>query len=328
MKESLTPEKIKKEVLTGDLGKENAVELLLSLIEGSDNIQTRVESIKALEKINLQSERIFKILENFLISDENAVVRASVADYIINNFTEYGQSALIWVIQHERCPLVLNTFYDSIEKFEIPQLKQIKKELLNWNVKYADEIGVVPQESRFFLDFEALFAQDKKSNEIEPQFFKNFTKLSNVKNGEPWLVIKNQHVEVLNFNYFNWKWVKENQDIIKSLYGFKYLDVYFNSLSKYNIVNDNFFELPDSIGKLIFLKKLILKGNMLKEIPKSIENLISLKELDISFNKFYEIPQIIGKLKSIKKLNIKGNKIQEISHSSKKIIVSLRDFKY
>ena len=152
MKESLTPEKIQKDVSTGDLGKENAVELLLSLIEGSDNIQIRVESINALEKINLQSERIFKILENYLISDENAVVRASVAKYIINNFSEDGLSALKWVIQHERSPLVLKTFYDSIEKFENPHLKHIKKDLLNWNEKYAVKIGVVPQESRFFLE--------------------------------------------------------------------------------------------------------------------------------------------------------------------------------
>ena len=117
MKESLTPEKIQRDVSTGDLGKENAAELLISLIEGSDNIQIRVESIKALEKINLQSEKIFKILENYLISDENVVVRALVAEFIINNFPEHGQSALTWVIKYENSPLVLKNFFDSLTSF-------------------------------------------------------------------------------------------------------------------------------------------------------------------------------------------------------------------
>lgn len=328
MKESLTPEKIEKELLNGDLGKENAVKLLISLIEGSENNIIRVESIEALERINIQSEDIFKILENCLISDENVIIRASVATYIIQNFPIEGFSALRWVIKHEKSPLVLKMFFDFLHKFDTPQLITLKKDLTNWNEQYATKIGVDPQESIFFLDLETLFAKGKRNYVVDPYWYKHFQRLSDIKNGEPWLVIKNQHVEILNFNYFNWKWVKENSDIINSLYGFKYLDVYFNSLSKYNIVNDNFFELPDSIGKLIYLKKLILRGNILKKIPKSIGNLISLKELDLSFNKFYEIPQIIGKLKSLKKLNIKGNKIQEISNSSKTILDSLRDFKY
>ncbi|MFX1420262.1 MAG: hypothetical protein ACFE9N_15215, partial [Promethearchaeota archaeon] len=279
MKESLTPEKIYKDFLAGDIGREHAVELLISLIESSDNTEIRVASIHKLEKLNFHNEKIYKILENCLISDENAVIRASVANYILHNFSEDGLPALKWVIQYEKSPLVLKTFFDSIETFQIPQLKQIRKELLIWNKDYAVKIGIVPQESKFFLDLEALFANSKIDNEIEPQFFEDFKKLSNVKNGEPWLVINKQHVEILNFNYFNWKWVKENSDIIDSLYGFKYLDVYFNSLIKYNIDNDSHFVLPSSIGKLTNLKKLILRGNMLKEIPNSLGNLFSLKEL-------------------------------------------------
>ena len=54
MKESLTPEKIEKELLNGNLGKENAVKQLISLIEGSENTIIRVESIEALERINIQ----------------------------------------------------------------------------------------------------------------------------------------------------------------------------------------------------------------------------------------------------------------------------------
>ena len=52
MKESLTPEKIQGDFTIGDLSKENAAKLLISLIESSENTGIRAGSIKALEKIN------------------------------------------------------------------------------------------------------------------------------------------------------------------------------------------------------------------------------------------------------------------------------------
>ena len=328
MKDSLTPEKIQKDFSSGDLGKENAAELLISLIEGNEDSEIRVESIKVLEKINFQNENIFKILENYLISDENAVIRASVANYIIENFPEDGLSAFKWVIQHENSPLVMKIFFDAIEKLGNPQLKLIKKDLINWIDKYATKIRIVPQEAIFFLDLEACFAKGKRKYEIDPNCYKHFEKLSDIKNGEPWLVIKNKHVEIFNLNYFNWKWVKENSDIVNSLYKFKYLDVYFNSLNKYNINDKHFFEIPESIGKLTYLKKLILAQNRLQKIPESIGSLNSLKELDLSYNNFYEIPQIIGALNSLEKLNLKGNQIQKIPDSLKLFVNSLENFKY
>ncbi|UCD01865.1 MAG: hypothetical protein JSV23_02265 [Promethearchaeota archaeon] len=328
MKESLTPEKIQKDFSTGDLSKENAAELLISLIESSDNAEIRVDSIKALEKINFQNENIFKILENYLISDENAVIRASVASYIIENFPEDGLSAFRWVIQHEDSPLVMKIFFDAIEKLGNPQLKLIEKDLTNWIDKYATKIGIVPREAIFFLDLEACFAKGKRKYKIDPIFYKHFEKLSNIKNGEPWLVIKNKHVNVLNLNYFTWKWVKENSDIVNSLYKFKYLDAYFNSLNKYNINDKDFFEIPNSIGKLTYLKKLTLMRNRLQKIPESLGALNSLKELDLSYNNFYEIPQIIGGLNSLEKLNLKGNKIQKIPDSLRLFLDSLENFIY
>ena len=149
-----------------------------------------------------------------------------------------------------------------------------------------------------------------------------------MKNGEPWLVIKNKHVEILDFNYFNWKWVKENLDIVSSLYKFKYLDVYFNSINEYNLDTNNLIKIPETIGKLKYLKKLILKRNHLNYLPESIGKLTSLKELDLSYNKFYEIPQIISTIKSLEKLNLKGNKIQKIPETMKSFLNSLMKFKY
>ena len=312
MKESLTPEKIQKDLSTGDLVRENAVELLISLIEGSDNIEIRVESIKTLENLNVQSEKIFKILENYLISDENAIVRASVAKYIIHNYLEDGLSALRWAIQHERSPMVLNLFFDSMEKFDSPQLKLMKKDLINWNDQFSTKIGVVPQESKFFLDLEVLFAKGKRNYVIDPFSYKHFETLSDIKNGEPWLAIKDRHVEILNFNYFNWKFIKNNTDIVNSLSKLQDLDVYLCSLRKYTHNDVVISSIPESIGSLIYLKKLTLRRIGLKKLPFSLKKLTQLKELDLSYNQLKEIPQFIISLNALERLNIKHNIVKSI----------------
>lgn len=310
MKESLTPEKIQKEYSTGDLGKENAVELLISLIEGSDNTEIRVGSIKALKKLNFHTEKIFKTLENYMISDESAIVRGSAANYIMHNFLEDGLCALRWVIQHEKSPLVLKLFFDSIEIFDSPQLKLIKKALINWNEQFSSKIGVVPQESKFFLDLEVLFAKDKRNYEVNPSSYKHFEELSDIKNGEPWLVIKNKHVEILNFNYFKWKFIKNNADIVNSLSKLQDLDVYFCSLRKYSHNDVLISTIPESIGSLIYLNKLILQRNGLKKLPISMKKLTFLKELDLSYNKFDKSPYVLTSLNALEKLNIKHNIVQ------------------
>ncbi|MFX1326522.1 MAG: hypothetical protein ACFE91_00060 [Promethearchaeota archaeon] len=328
MKESLTPEKIKKRYSKGNIDKENVAELLISLIEGSDDTKIRIESIKILERINFQDENIFNILENYLISDENENIRAIAAKYIIYNFPEDGFSALRWTIQHEKSPLVLKIFFDSINRFDTPQLNFIKEDLMNWNKNYASKLGIVPHETKFFLEIEYLLAKDKQGYEIDPFWFKNFHRLSDIRNREPWLVIKNKHIEILNYNYFIWKWVKENSDIISSLYKFKYLDVYFNSIHEYNYNSNNIIEIPKTIFELRNLKKLILKRNNINYIPDSILRLTTLKELDLSYNLFNDIPQIIGKIKTLEKLNLKGNNIQKIPDEMKLFLNSLKKFKY
>ncbi|MFW9900905.1 MAG: hypothetical protein ACFFDY_06420 [Candidatus Thorarchaeota archaeon] len=327
MKESLRPEKLYKEYLTGALGKENAAELLISLIEGSENTEIRVRSIKTLEKINFQNEKIFKTLENHLISDESAIVRASVANYLIQNFLVNCVPAFRWVIQHERSPLVLQLVFDSIDNFDSPQLESIKKDLAFWSENFSSKIGVVPQESKFFFELELLFAKGKRNYEIDPFSYKYFESLSDIKNGEPWLVIKDRHVESLNFNYFNWKFIKNNIDIVHSLSTLQDLDVYLCSLRKYSYTGIGLSTIPKSIGSLIYLKKLILRRNGLMNLPYSIKNLTFLKELDLSYNKFKEIPQTLMFLKSLEKLNLKHNKIQGISDEIQDYINSLETFK-
>lgn len=328
MREPLSPIAINNAFQTGELSKEKALELLTSLIESSNDAQIRSQSIETLDKVGVIDNEIFKVHENSLVSDENAIVRASAVKGIILNFTDKGLTLLAWVVDHDRSPLVLKIIFDNIENSEDHRFKILKQNLANWNKKFSEKLGIVPKESKFFLDLEALFAQKKRNYEIDPISYKHFQQLSDTKGGEPWLLIRNKHVECLNYNYYNWKFIKENQDIIDSFSKLRNLNDYLNSINKYRY-NDNFIqEIPDSIGRLTYLRRLNLKGNKIKKIPESIGKLTSLKELNLSHNKIQQIPFSIGSLKNLEKLNLKHNEILKIPEILNSFLNSLKYFKY
>ena len=61
-----------------------ATELLISLIEGSDDHIIRSDSIKAFEAVGIKEKASFKILENALLSDESQIVRSAALNAIGN----------------------------------------------------------------------------------------------------------------------------------------------------------------------------------------------------------------------------------------------------
>jgi Leucine-rich repeat (LRR) protein len=327
MKEQLTPEKIHKNYLNGDINKEDSVDLLISLIDRSEDAKVRATSIDVLRAIDYKDENIFKIFENHLVSDENANVRASAAKIIILNHLEEGLEPLKWTIQHEKSPLVMNGIFETLERNKKEKFEILEKDLSHFLDTFASNLGVQYEEARFFLDLEAIFAKDKGNYEINPLYYKNFEELYNWKDSEPWLVIKNEHVEILNLNIFNWKFVKDNEELINSFSKLKYLDIYLNIIRKYNNPNNDSIKIPESIGKLTSLKKLVLAQNNLNTIPESITNLNLLSELDLSHNQFQEIPQILKSIDSLEKLNMEYNDIHYIPHIMKNFVNSLAEFK-
>lgn len=109
MRKTLTPESIYNYIIRGKLNKAEGVELLISIIQESEDAALRAEYIELFKKLDHKSETIFKILENSLISDENPFVRNAAANTIIGNYLKEGLNALKWTIQHEKSPLVLKT---------------------------------------------------------------------------------------------------------------------------------------------------------------------------------------------------------------------------
>ena len=73
--------------------------------------------------------------------------------------------------------------------------------------------------------------------------------------------------------------------------------------------------LPESIGRLKFLKILILSYNKLTTLPESIGNLLSLQTLDLGNNEITSLPESICNLKSLEILKLAKNKIESLPES-------------
>ena len=331
MSESLTPEAILTDFSRGKVNINLAVDLLLSLIEKSSNLELREACINALRKLGIPKEnmeKVYKIIENLLLSDENQFVRNSAAVLISDHLLKYGEDALTWTIQHDSSPLVINTlielFLDESQKVSL----ELSQELHKWLSNYANCIGINLQESFFFLEVECLFTKYIKNYEISDKSFTYFRYISNSKSSEPFIFINNRHIERLHFNFYNWLYLKKNQDIIESFRKIKDLASYLSLQKNYDLKFRDSIDLPSSIACLNQLKVLNLSANGIKIIPNYIFTLINLRELDLSRNKIEEIPSSIVTLNKLKVLNLKNNNLDIIPSDLHEYLASLNKFEY
>ncbi|MFW9929721.1 MAG: leucine-rich repeat domain-containing protein, partial [Candidatus Thorarchaeota archaeon] len=330
MSESLTPEAILTDASRGRITKLLAVDLLLSLIEKSNNSELRTTSIFTLQKLIIPKEKVEKVyetIESCLLSDENAFVRSSAAILISEQLLKYGIHALKWAIHHDSSPIVLNTLMAFF--IEKPQISLELTECLQiWLKNYAEKIGIVPEEARFFLEVESLFAQRIKNYEISDDSHFYFRGITNMKPQESFFNISKNHIKVLHYNFYNWLYLKRNQDIITSFSKIQDLASFLSLYKQYDINFKDPPTLPSSIGRLVHLKVLNLSGNEIKSIPSYIFSLSNLQELDLSKNTIEKIPNSILKLKKLKVLNLKNNDLQDIPSELEEYLASLDKFEY
>ncbi|MBA7551752.1 hypothetical protein ES705_44300 [subsurface metagenome] len=102
-------------IITRNLTKTDATELLISLIEKRENAKDRVACIDSLVKLNIKTEKIYKIFEYSLISDDSPEVREAAIKGIVNNFNEESTKDLFeWVLQNENSIRVLKSVINSL----------------------------------------------------------------------------------------------------------------------------------------------------------------------------------------------------------------------
>ncbi len=327
MDKFLSPETIYTGVKSKEISKNFAADQLISLIERSNNSKTRSESISILNKLNFSESRIFKIIENSLLSDESPTVRSSAVNLIGLHFLKEGIDTLIWVVQHDKSPLVIKAILNLNLNLANTHLKPLKKELYDYIEKIALAVGIVHNEAKFILDLEGMFAHTEEKYELELSSYKLFTKLKDQKLGDFWLTIKKKHIEALSFNFFNWRYLKQNPSTFDSIFNLQDPIVYLKLLRKFHLTHIKDIVMPASLSLLRNLKKLNLSNNNFRFLSKSMFFLSKLKYLDLSYNMLSEIPVEITNLKFLNTLRIHNNQIGAIPSVVTNYLNKLRNYK-
>lgn len=121
----LTPERIYEDFENKIINKHTAFDLLISLIENSDNEDIRLSSLKFLEKIGIINKHYFNIIENMLISDSNVKIRITSAELLQKMFFDNTLAPLKWALRHETDYKCLIIIIQSLEKINNNESKLV-----------------------------------------------------------------------------------------------------------------------------------------------------------------------------------------------------------
>ncbi|MFX1321882.1 MAG: leucine-rich repeat domain-containing protein [Promethearchaeota archaeon] len=315
---TLNPEKICEEFENHNLDKHTAFNLLISLIENSENENVRVESIESLEKIGIFDGQTFSILENALISDSNGNIRNAAAKIIEKKFT--NEKALIplkWAIKHESNYECLITIIKTLKKINnkeaktilIDQLKKIRK------IKYLNKDKAI-QNKKFKKTLKGVFKE------------RQFNEVSNKELGEiliNYLTIRNLIKQFPNVYYE----LDPKTALIKELDLSDYME-YEVKGTPWGWKN-NIKKLSEIIGlfNLNNLEKIDLSNNQIKNIKK-LSQFVKLKNVILTNNNITDLENInyLKSLPSLEYLDLRGNELAKnirIVEFNSKIRVILND---
>ena len=314
----LTPEKICEEFENNNLDKHTAFDLLISLIENSENENDRVKSIESLEKIGIFNGKTFIILENALISDSNGNIRNAAAKVIEKKFSnEKALVPLKWAIKHESNYECLVTIIKTLEKINdkeakailIEQLKKIRK------TKYLNKDKNI-QNKRFKKTLKGLFRERKYEDLTHKELSEILIN---------YLTIRHLIEQFPNVYYE----LDPQTALIKELDLSDYME-YEVKGTPWGWKN-NIKKLSDINGLLNLnnLEKIDLSNNQITNIKELIQ-LLNLKIIILTNNKITDLENInhLKTLLSLEYLDLRGNELAKnvkINEFNPKIRVILND---
>ena len=294
MRRKINPKVILDLYKNGKIDRKSLIDILISIIENSENNDDRIESLEILSEIGLEDQKSFSIFKELLISDEIELIRSKAAKFIINNFPNKCGSLIEWAIKYEISPQIISIFIESFKK-DNEKLLSIKLiEYLRYILdNITDEKLENYIESLKYLNDKEPFEKFDLEKLIEIYFNFKIINYINKKHKLMHYLLKEGYVIELALD------TKKLSDI-KGLEKLKKLD--FLGLS-------GITEL-DSPVNIPNLKELVLDHNEITEI-KGLENLKNLELLVLEDNQIKEIKGLEN-LKELKHINLSSNQISEI----------------
>ncbi|MFW9874904.1 MAG: hypothetical protein ACFFG0_17495 [Candidatus Thorarchaeota archaeon] len=337
----LTPNAIYKDLVNKDLDKQFAIELLLTLIDNAENVETRIESIKILNIIQVDDDETFKFLEHLIISDLNEEVRNQTILVLQNHYLERALEPMVWALNHERSLKCLISILLTIGEINTYEAKSVLTKKLR--KLYKKENHSITKD---------LFDKDKIediSNRELAEILINYYIISFLKKAFGYFKYNcNESGRITELDLSNVERYSSSLNKLEnflesvlSLKDLKKCDLRFNHLTKIpEILNGSIEYLDLSYNKLVYLpdlhnftilNSLNLKSNRLRILPETIGSLTSLEYLNLRNNMLKVLPESINFLSSLKVLDLHGNKLDTItinlSNSIKELELGWNNFR-
>lgn len=281
---------------------------LISKLEYSQDTEQRICLITQIGESEIISQKIYKLLENLLISDADDKVRVVALNILKKKFYSKSIKAIKWCFKYDTSIELLLEIIENIDQFSehfsdyelIEKILQLKP---NSN-KNAMETILEPNKIRTY-SHDHLIATLKKIlalNFIGAYFYQYEYQVQEGKvKALEFSKLIDDSLEQGTFRIIN--------KVIKA----------FNSLETLSLKFSLLKDIPYSIGALKDLHFIDLSFNELESLSDHICKIETLDRLDLSYNRITKVSSLIHKLKSLKTLQLRGNRLHYLPLSFGKI---------
>ena len=161
----VSPETICHKVVNNQLTKIAATELLISLLEESNNDEIRAKSIDAFSKLGLRTQKIFRIIENCVLSDTSALVRRVAIRVLVQDFPKKDNYLLLkWAVNYENSVVVVKQLLDLFNYIDDPHFNIFKRDLLK---KLEDVYNIISDEIELILNLGVLYIEYSRDYQLD-----------------------------------------------------------------------------------------------------------------------------------------------------------------
>ncbi|MFO7795113.1 MAG: leucine-rich repeat domain-containing protein [Promethearchaeia archaeon] len=274
------------------------INLLISLIQTSDDRNIRSQSINLLKEFDAFNMNLFKFIENLIISEADCFIKRKAINILGKYYKKFALKPLKWAIKYERDYDCLISLIKALIKIEDREIKEFLilelREKINQNKEEINNIGI----QKYNYAIQQLY---------QKEIIRNFNPIQ----------IANILISYITIS-----------ELIKRFYSVYYeldqktclpikldlSDIEFEVRGWKSEFKNEIRKISDITGlnNLQSLEFLDLSNNLIQDIQK-LSKLKNLKYLFLSNNKIKNIENItfLKKIKSLQYLDISGNNIAQ-----------------
>ena len=300
---------VKKEYETGSISESVAIDFLTNLFEHSCNEEIRIDILSIVKNIKTNSQKLFKFLENILISDSNFEVRKIAIEIIDVRFIDISFDVLKWAMIHEdsieNYCLIVKTISKinsiKVREFFIEELGNLKESI---KIKY-EWLDTISKYEKLIRNFTKSKKINKFSTHHLGNILINYQIIANLIKKYPNVAyeLDKENGLVISLDLSDLAMEPRGLPIgwknnIKDLQEIKYIS-FLSELKTLNLANNQIHDIS-GLEKLTNLTHLYLENNKIKDkkILKVLNKINKLQLVDLHGN------AVVKKLR-IKDFNLK-----------------------